>query len=115
MRYPLKHIDIPSLREWLRYDPKTGQLSLKKPTARLAKGHIFSSCYPDIYIWVSVGGHKHPAHRIAWALKTGKQPNIIDHWNGSKHDNRWTNLRNGTQQQNCLNRRSHRNARGETD
>lgn len=113
MRYPRSNIDIEKARSWLNYDPLTGQLKLKKPTARCAVGHVFTSKYPQNYVLCSYGGYRNAAHRVIWAMVTGEQPDTIDHRNGVKSDNRWINLRNGTQQENTQNRREHRRARGE--
>lgn len=45
------------------------------------------------------------AHRIIWCMMTGSWPSMeIDHANGKKSDNRWSNLRLATRQQNAMNR-----------
>ena len=44
------------------------------------------------------------AHRVAWALHTGSWPlHEIDHVNGKRSDNRFTNLRDVTHQENGKN------------
>lgn len=44
-------------------------------------------------------------HRIAWLLHTGKEPiNQIDHLNGIRDDNRFSNLREATNRDNQCNR-----------
>lgn len=43
------------------------------------------------------------AHRIAWIMMTGEQPDEIDHINGCKTDNSFANLRNVTRQTNMRN------------
>jgi len=46
------------------------------------------------------------AHRVIWAMHTGKWPtNNIDHINGDPSDNRIENLREATQSQNLANSR----------
>ena len=45
------------------------------------------------------------AHRVAWKLVTGKDPaETIDHINRDPFDNRWTNLREATAEQQNRNR-----------
>lgn len=43
---------------------------------------------------VSVFSKQYRAHRLAWLWMTGKWPdNEVDHANGKRDDNRWSNLR----------------------
>lgn len=44
------------------------------------------------------------AHRVAFALMTGQEPEQIDHVNGAKSDNRWGNIRAATASGNMRNR-----------
>jgi len=43
------------------------------------------------------------AHQLAWYLSTGEVPNIVDHINRNRTDNRIVNLRSITPQQNTFN------------
>ena len=46
----------------------------------------------------------HLAHRLAWKMKTGKDPIYdIDHIDHDRLNNRWANLREATRAQNCQN------------
>ena len=43
-------------------------------------------------------------HRLAFFLMEGRWPSEIDHINGDKSDNRWSNLREVTRSQNSMNK-----------
>lgn len=104
-----KFIDPAVLRKHVKYDKATGQFSLRIATARLPVGHVFTTHVPNEYISIRVAGQNYRANRAAWVYVTGTQPiGVIDHKNGWKHDNRWSNLRDLTESENCLNSRRHR-------
>lgn len=103
---PPKKFICPRLaHKHLNYDPVTGQLSVKTTTRRLPLGHVFTTKYPNHYIYVTYAGFRAAAHRVAWVLMTGKQPDVIDHINRVRHDNRWENLRDVTHAENMQNKR----------
>ena len=108
-----RFLDPVLLNELYRYDPEMGHVILKKPNQRTAAGHVYTTRSPNQYVPVTYKKGTAPAHRIAWVLMTGEQPNYIDHINGVKHDNRWHNLRSVTASENMQNKRFHRIARGE--
>lgn len=55
------------------------------------------------------------AHRVIWKMVTGEEPEVIDHINGDRADNRWANLRSGTHADNRKNSARHgRNTSGAT-
>lgn len=69
---------------------------------------------PIGYLRICVGGRAYYAHRVAWMLVTGEWPDgPIDHANGDRADNRWSNLRMASPAQNNANARlSRRNTLG---
>lgn len=60
----------------------------------------------DGYVQIGFHGRHFRAHRLAWFVMTGGWPPSgfeIDHINGNRADNRWSNLRLVTRMQNCMN------------
>lgn len=49
----------------------------------------------DGYVCVGIDGKSYKAHRIIWFLETGEWPDEIDHDDGCKRNNRFSNLVNG--------------------
>lgn len=63
-------------------------------------GRKHSSGYREI----GIGGSLQRAHRLAFIYMLGiDPPHFVDHINGIRDDNRWSNLRMATQSQNMAN------------
>jgi hypothetical protein len=103
------------LTELLHYDPLTGIFTWKVARSNNVKakvgaiaGHVNRQGYRDIWI----GERNYRACRLAWLYMTGEWPtSVIDHKNLLCGDDRWENLREATQAQNCANRRGHCNSK----
>ena len=108
------HISQKLIKKHLAYDPDTGVFTklIGDKTGRFPAGFEYKPKTWDAYMHIRVAGRSYAAHRLAWVYMTGKQPNIVDHENGLRHDNRFTNLRNGTFVDNAANRKRHRIANG---
>jgi len=110
------------LHKLLYYDPLTGMFTHKARTpdmfadghrtaegncnnwnARYAGRAAFTANHNDGYKAGAIFKQKLLAHRVAWAMVHGVWPDVIDHDNGVRDDNRIANLRNGTHQQNLRN------------
>lgn len=101
-------------RKLLSYDPETGVLTWKIRVARNIKagyeaGSINSSGYRNISISINGKRKSLKAHRISWFIYYNEMPNVMDHINEIKDDNRIINLRSCTNQENQFNRRKPRN------
>lgn len=59
------------------------------------------------YLRVFVKGKARSLHRVIFCWHHGYFPDVIDHINNDKLDNRIENLRKATQANNCLNRKHH--------
>ena len=82
--------------DW-QYDPDTGALTNKR-TGRKAEAQN------DGYVVLSVKSRSVAAHRAAFFLMLGRWPaGVVDHVNGDRADNRWTNLRETTVRENNAN------------
>lgn len=103
------------LRSLLHYNPSTGALTwLERPNdggngwkrfnARNAGRPALTNISSHGYLRGSVLYVGMLAHRVAWAIHYGEHPDeFIDHINGIKTDNRISNLRGASLQQNAWN------------
>ena len=88
--------------QYLSYDPDTGVITWVKNTGKKAKvgkpaGTVSTTPRGYSRLQIQFKGKIYKAHRVAWYLHTGSQPPaIIDHINNDATDNRWENLRDGT-------------------
>lgn len=100
--------DTKTLRTILDYNTETGDLVWKKRprhlfssdnamnawNARYAGTPALASLDTAGYQQGSLLNRKVRKHRVIWQLMTGEVPDVIDHINGVKTDNRWRNIRN---------------------
>jgi len=106
---------IEYLRQVLDYNPETGIFVWKEYRNHNAKagdvaGHIQKNRYGYCRIIICLDYVQYKAHRIVWALMTGKNPpHIIDHIDGNPLNNRWNNLREATAYQNRVNEKIRKN------
>jgi len=100
---------LPSVEELaslLSYNAETGVLRWKVSRGRFAKPGVIAGTPHHGYVRVTVNRRFLYAHRIAWAMSTGKWPTgDIDHINGNRSDNRLKNLRDVSHAANTQNRR----------
>jgi hypothetical protein len=94
------------LRELLVYDPLTGAFRWRVTRGRCRAGTVAGSATSDGYHRVMLDGEEHQAHRLAWLYMTGAEPAAeVDHIDGIKKNNVWTNLRDVPRQINSQNQR----------
>jgi hypothetical protein len=116
------------LRMLLSYDHLTGELTWKKRdislfsdgnhsaahsrdkwNARWAGKEAFTAVKGDGYKHGAIYGENFSAHRIIWKWMAGEDPdNDIDHIDGDRQNNKWSNLRLATRAENLRNAARHK-------
>lgn len=105
------------LRELLDYKQETGKLFWRERPSeyfpagnelqwngRYANTEAFTYLSPQGYYRGNLFDSSYNAHRIIWKWMTGEDsPLQIDHINGDRADNRWSNLREANRAQNFWN------------
>lgn len=111
------------LRQLLRYEPDTGKLFWRERGVEWFRGGKYS---PDRvcriwnkkysgreagspnghgYLRINIGAARFLSHRVIWAMMFGHWPaDEIDHINGSRSDNKISNLREADRSQNGHNK-----------
>lgn len=88
------------------FDYKNGQLIWKKKTSAKTKiGSCAGSLNSAGYVNVGVNGKLYLLHRLIFLWHHGRLPEVLDHINGTKSDNRIENLREATFLQNSHNKK----------
>lgn len=92
------------------YDLETGVITRLVTRAYNAQAGDTAGCVDsEGYICVKLGGKILRAHRLAYFLHTGEIPNELDHHDGDKQNNKYSNLRPATRSQNQRNIQRMRN------
>ncbi len=98
------------LREILDYDSNTGVFTWRIQQRRMKSGTIAGRKHSRGYIHIGIGGKLYYAHRLAWLYITGDWPiDQIDHINGNRSANWFSNLRQGNNSFNMKNQKQARN------
>lgn len=96
-------------RTRFEYKPETGELLWRNCRIKKLNGKQAGAVRQDGYLQVNVRGRLYFVHRIIFLLVTGEEPIEVDHINGVRADNRWSNLRPVSRGENSLNKKLHKN------
>lgn len=90
------------------YNINNGQFSWRNNRTNVKAGAVAGCLSLNGYTLIRIDRKLHLAHRLAWIYCNGsaQMPRLIDHINGSKTDNRISNLRPATKVMNGQNRRT---------
>lgn len=103
------------LRELLHYDQETGAFHWRVfRSGRALPGQRAANVTRSSgYTYIFVDGYLYAAHRLAWLYVTGNWPaKYIDHADGTKSNNAFSNLREADHRKNMENqRKAHSNSK----
>lgn len=91
------------LKEVLEYCPETGDFTWIKAKKGM-QGNVAGTLESSGYIRIRLDYKGYRAHRLAFLYMTGSFPvDQVDHHDHVKHNNRWLNLKEATNQENQKN------------
>lgn len=97
-------IGLAELRRCYSYNKRTGILTRTYSQYRPdTVGRAVGELTRYGYLQMKIEGRNYLVHRVIWFLVTGKWPVELDHRNGIRSDNRWSNLRDSTRAKNRAN------------
>lgn len=103
----MKTIELPTqaqIKDQLHYDPQTGIFRWRFTKSKKTKPWDIAGCQKKGYFYIGIRKGQYASHRLAWVYMTGEWPkHEVDHIDGVKSNNAWSNLREATHKQNLEN------------
>jgi hypothetical protein len=98
-----------SVREWFAYDAETGIVTRRMRRGKNCAGSVVTGTASHGYLRVVLNGRNYALHRVIFLMVTGEWPTAdVDHIDGDRQNNRWSNLRDVSRRVNMENLRSAR-------
>lgn len=108
------------LKKCINYNPETGIVTrLERPRSHFSDQAAYTNYHKHLgpitniscrgYIRPKIDGKQYFLHQLIFLYMTGKIPEVCDHINQNKTDNRWSNLRACTMEENNKNMPMFRN------
>ena len=91
------------------FEYKDGVLYRKIDTRNSKTGAVAGHLKSTGYLFVYLAGKYYPCHRLIWMMHYGEFPELIDHIDGNRQNNRIENLRSTDRFGNAKNRKLHKN------
>ena len=102
--------------DFINYNPETGCMTWRKRDSNLFSSKRSASVWnaryagkkvgtlsKNGYCMASINNKSFYLHRVAFEIMTGRKPHKVDHINGDRTDNKWSNLREVSDEQNARN------------
>lgn len=100
---------VERLRHLMNYSPDTGKFTRRIQCGKCAPNSVVTGTLSHGYLRASIDNKVYALHRLAFLWMTGKWPNAdVDHIDGDRANNRWSNLRDVSRQVNMENLREAR-------
>ena len=97
------------LKRLFNYDPETGIFTRLISIGKKVKAGQIAGFLDNGYRAIAINNNKYYSHRLAWLYMYGElaqfPETIIDHIDGNRSNNKISNLRKVTHQQNMLNQK----------
>lgn len=100
----MKKITQARLKEVLRYSPIVGVFEWRVAGRKIRPGLLAGAVIGSGYVRITVDGTTYPGHHLAWLYMTGEWPQErVDHRDGDRSNNAFSNLRLASNAQNSWN------------
>jgi hypothetical protein len=96
-------LTVEYLRACVTYDRMTGVFTARLPSSTRQEGDVLGSPGSHGYLGIAIAGRSYLAHRLAWFYTNGEWPELVDHIDRNRHNNRISNLRECSYRENAWN------------